>query len=367
MHDMGDGHPEAPERLSHLISLAKGDWSQEFGENLRIYEPKVDATFAQLLRVHTLDHVQQITEAFNKVQDGTPVPLDRTGDTCVYPGTPVAALRAAGLVVAAVEKVLDPDSVHNRAFVMARPPGHHAEPDRAMGFCFFNNVLVGAAHAEQMYGIKRIAILDFDVHHGNGDEAMSSDVASRFYGSSHQVPLFPPGKAKEQSDKSNHIINVPLAPGSGSNDFRDAWRDVILPELREFVPEMVFLSAGFDAHADDPMAGLLLGVSDFQWVTNAILEAVHVPVVSVLEGGYDINSLGQSAHAHVEALVKAPFKVAGKRKILPLSRMRKAELIAECKERGLDASGKSVELRKRLSIAREYAKLGEKLKTWRSS
>jgi hypothetical protein len=181
-----------------------------------------------------------------------------------------------------------------------------------MGFCFFNNVMVGVAHAEEVYDVKRIAILDFDVHHGNGDEAMSTPFAStsayRLYASSHQDPWWPnTGSPSDPSDeRMKHIINVGLPAESGSDMFRNAWRDEILPAVKDFSPDMVFLSAGFDAHADDPLATLNLDADDFKWITKAILEVADVPVVSVLEGGYDINSLGWSAHAHVQALVETP-------------------------------------------------------------
>jgi acetoin utilization deacetylase AcuC-like enzyme len=264
------------------------------------------------VRVHTAEHLSRVSTAFQQVaQEGGSVALDKNGDTAVHTGTPLAALRAAGLVVAAVDEVLGPSSAHNRAFVMSRPPGHHAEPDKAMGFCFFNNVMVGVAHAEDVYDVKRIAILDFDVHHGNGDEAMSTPFACsthRLYASSHQDPWWPnTGSPKDPSDdRMKHIINVGLPAESGSAAFRKAWRDEILPAVKDFSPDMVFLSAGFDAHADDPLATLNLDADDFKWITEAILEIGDMPVVSVLEGGYDINSLGLSAHKHVQALVETP-------------------------------------------------------------
>jgi acetoin utilization deacetylase AcuC-like enzyme len=208
-------------------------------------------------------------------------------------------------VVGAVDAVLAP-SRPKRAFVMARPPGHHAQADIADGFCIFNNVMIGVAHAEYVYGLKRIAILDFDVHHGNGGEALTFGHASRLYASTHESPLFPgTGLSAGRFGEYGEVINVPLREVSSPAEFKAAWKHKILPQVVKYEPELVFISAGFDAHADDPLGSLGLQDEDFEWLTAAILKAVDpVPVVSVLEGGYDLSALVRSTEAHLKALIE---------------------------------------------------------------
>lgn len=257
-HDATMGHPESPERLAHLLSLARTQWPEQLGASLSVETPDVEASDEQIERIHPPQFVSSLKGAFQRAQaEGTVLTVD--GDTRIGPGTGQAVYRAAGLVVHAVDRVVATNDGGGRAFVMARPPGHHAEAATAMGFCFFNSVMVGVAHAEQVYGKQRVAILDFDVHHGNGNQALCQGRATRMYASSHQSPCFPgTGNRAGVSGDASNIVNAPLKPGSGSDEFRQAWTDLILPELRAFNPDMVFISAGFDAHHADPLAQLYL-------------------------------------------------------------------------------------------------------------
>ena len=316
-HDPGvlGPHPERPERLSGLLEALRGAWRADFGDQLRVEELEVDATPEQLARVHSEAHRALLADAFGRVRDSKrPVKLD--ADTIVSLGTEAAALRAAGLTVAAVDAVFGRDARVRRAFVMARPPGHHAEPSRPGGFCLFNNVMVGVAHAEAVHGLRRVAILDFDVHHGNGDAAMVWDHPDRLYASSHQSPLYPgTGAIPGRDGTHGQVLSAPLRPNAGSDEFRDAWQNVLLPAVRAFEPDAVFLSAGFDAHKDDPSASVKLHEDDFGWITTAVCQLGdgNLPIVSVLEGGYDVSpahgivyhdSLTRSVHAHVQALLR---------------------------------------------------------------
>jgi acetoin utilization deacetylase AcuC-like enzyme len=227
-------------------------------------------------------------------------------DTILCPESGEAALRAAGAVAAAVDAVIGGEA--ERAFCAVRPPGHHAEPNRPMGFCVFNNVAVGALRAREVHGVARVAVIDFDVHHGNGTQARFADDPTLFYASTHQSPLYPGTGAASETGVGN-IVNLPLRPMSGSNEFRQGMTRVILPALAEFAPELVMISAGFDAHRADPLAQLMLDESDYAWVTERLVEIAREHargrVVSTLEGGYDLVALGASAAAHVRALMAA--------------------------------------------------------------
>ncbi len=221
------------------------------------------------------------------------------------PGSGAAARRAAGALCAAVDAVAAGEA--GNAFCAVRPPGHHAEPSRAMGFCLFNNVAVGALHARAAHGLRRVAVVDFDVHHGNGTQAMFWDDAELFYASTHQMPLFPGTGGAEERGVAGNILNVPLAPMAGSLEFRHGLRETILPALIRFEPQFILVSAGFDAHEDDPLAGLRLHEDDYAWVTTELLAVARDfcdgRVVSTLEGGYNLQALGASAAAHVTALM----------------------------------------------------------------
>jgi acetoin utilization deacetylase AcuC-like enzyme len=226
------------------------------------------------------------------------------GDTLVSPGSREAALRAAGAVVAAVDAVVG--GAASNAFCAVRPPGHHAEPDRAMGFCLFNNVVIGARHARQVHGLSRVAIIDFDVHHGNGTETQAFADKHLFYASTHQSPLYP-GTGLGNDPGHQNVVNVPLPPHAGSDEFRMAMLEEILPALRSFRPELVIISAGFDAHRDDPLAELQLTEYDYAWATDELLavanDVAEGRLVSALEGGYNLTALARSAAAHVKALM----------------------------------------------------------------
>lgn len=291
-HDMGAGHPECPARL-HAIEdqlLASG----LSGTLHRVDAPL--ATPAQLGRVHAAAYLSALEEA--SPRRGV-VHLDP--DTAMSPRTLTAARRAAGAVVMATDLVMS--GAAHAAFCAVRPPGHHAERARAMGFCFFNNIAVGAAHALTEYGLRRVAIVDFDVHHGNGTEDIFRDDPRVLMVSTFQHPFYPYSGGEGRSDR---MVNVPLPAYSGGPAFRAAVERDWMPALESFRPEMVFISAGFDAHRDDDMAMLALVEADYDWVTRRILGVArrHAAgrVVSALEGGYDLHALGRSVVAHLKAL-----------------------------------------------------------------
>lgn len=227
-------------------------------------------------------------------------------DTVMSPASGEAARRAAGAVAAAVDAVLGGEA--DNAFCAVRPPGHHAEPRRPMGFCLFNNVVVGAERARRAHGLTRIAVVDFDVHHGNGTQAAFEKDGDLFFGSTHQSPLYPGTGAASETGVGN-IVNAPLSPGTASAGFRDAMESRLLPALRAFRPELVLISAGFDAHRDDPLANLELVEEDYAWITTELTrlagELCAGRVVSTLEGGYNLKALAASAAAHVETLMAA--------------------------------------------------------------
>lgn len=297
-HNAGPHHPERPERLVAVMDALD---QPEFAGLDRLRAPL--ATVEQLSLAHPRDYV----EAILSIRPGEHEIARLDGDTSMSAGSAEAAQRAAGGAVAGVDLVMEGRA--DRVFVAVRPPGHHAEPQRPMGFCLFNNVAVAAHHARAQWGKRRVAVVDFDVHHGNGTQAMFFDDPDLFYASSHQSPCYPgTGDAREHGVAGN-IVNAPLPPRSDGTAFRAAWRDVILPALDRFAPELLIISAGFDAHRDDPLAQLRVETEDFAWLTTALAELANRHcggrVVSVLEGGYDLDALAESAAAHVRALVAA--------------------------------------------------------------
>jgi acetoin utilization deacetylase AcuC-like enzyme len=228
-------------------------------------------------------------------------------DTVMSAGSAEAALRAAGAGVHAVDCVMD--GWARAAFAAVRPPGHHAEPARAMGFCLFNNAAVAAMHARAHWSLARVAVVDFDVHHGNGTQAFFEKDPGLFYGSTHQFPCYPGTGLPNEHGVAHNIVNIGLPAGTASMGFRDAWADGIIPALRQFAPQLLIISAGFDAHKADPLAELRLEVSDFVWVTRELMkvadETAGGRIVSMMEGGYDLAALAACASAHVAALMHA--------------------------------------------------------------
>ncbi|KAA2283700.1 histone deacetylase family protein [Arenimonas fontis] len=290
-HDPGPGHPESPARLEAVLQAVRAAFP-----NAR-WRDAPAASREQLLRVHTRDLVACILD--------TPVeaPYRLDEDTVLSPGSALAALHAAGAAVAAVDAVIAGGD--RLAFCAVRPPGHHAEAGRAMGFCLFNSAAVAAAHAVAAHGLRRVSIVDFDVHHGNGSQAIFQDEPRVQYLSSHQWPLFPgTGLADERG--TGNLRNAPLPPGAGSDAFREAWRETLLPELERFAPELLLVSAGFDGHRLDPLADLMLEADDYRWLAGELAGAAARHgggrVVSLLEGGYSLAALRSCVVAHLRGL-----------------------------------------------------------------
>jgi acetoin utilization deacetylase AcuC-like enzyme len=294
-HRMGTHHVEVPERL-HAISdrlIAAGM------EILVTHYDAPTATREQLLAVHDGDYVDMLFKSAPSVDDAL-VWVD--GDTAMCKGTLAAALRAAGAAVMAVDLVMS--DRHHAAFCAVRPPGHHAERARSMGFCFFNNVAVGAAHAMNSHGLSRIAIVDFDVHHGNGTEDIFAGDERVLFCSSFQHPFYPGSGA---GATAANIVNLPLPAGTGGEAFRAAVETAFLPRIDAFAPELILISAGFDGHAEDDMAQFVLREPDYGWITAQLhdLASRHANerVVSCLEGGYNLSALGRSVAVHIDELI----------------------------------------------------------------
>ena len=291
-HDMGRHHPERPERLSAIEDqlIASG-----LGQHLTRFEAPL-ASDEQLARVHPLEYVRAIRDA--APQAGT-VHLDP--DTAMNPFTLQAALRAAGAGVLAVDLIMHQKA--STAFCAVRPPGHHACRARPMGFCIFNSVAVAARHAIQAHGLERVAIIDFDVHHGNGTEDIFEDDPNVLMVSTFQHPFYP---YSGTDNPARNMVNVPLAAGAGSQQFREAVREAWMPAMEAFRPELILFSAGFDAHAEDDMAMLRLVDADYGWVTEQMKDVAdrHCDgrMVSMLEGGYALSALGRSVAQHVRVL-----------------------------------------------------------------
>lgn len=294
-HDPVPGHPERPQRLAAVMAAFTSDGLRD----CQVIDTPL-ATRESLLRVHEARHVERV---FVAGASGRPVRLDP--DTAMAPGSLEAALYAAGAATAAVDHVMQAPG--RRAFCAVRPPGHHATRATAMGFCLFNNIAVGAAHALAVHGLERVAIVDFDVHHGNGTQAVFEADADLFYASTHQFPLYPGTGARHENGVAGNVVNLPLRPFAGSAEFREAVENILLPRLEAFAPELLLISAGFDAHRADPLAQLQLTDDDYHWVTEQLLAVARKTaqgrVVSALEGGYALSALASASAAHVRALM----------------------------------------------------------------
>jgi acetoin utilization deacetylase AcuC-like enzyme len=286
------GHPERAARVDAALRGVEGlaaEWRQSpLGPD------------AAILRAHTPQHLAQVREA---APDDGLAQID--GDTFMSAGSLQAAMRAVGGACAAVDAVMAGE--HTRAFVIARPPGHHAERNRAMGFCLFSNVAIAALHAMAQHGLARVAIVDFDVHHGNGTQDVLWDEGRCLFISTHQSPLYPGTGSTSERGAHGQILNIPLHAGGGSGAMRDAYETHVLPAVLAYAPQLILISAGFDAHADDPLGGLGWQTEDYAWVTRALCaiadQTADGRVVSCLEGGYDLNALEASVRAHVGALI----------------------------------------------------------------
>jgi len=292
-HDAGPGHPEAPARLAAVLEAVAAAFP-DLGW--------VEAPLAErhlLERAHTPALISQLLDH--------PVTSHRQidADTAMNPASAEAALRAAGAVCTAIDAVMAGET--QRAFCAVRPPGHHATHDTAMGFCLFNSVAIGALHALDQHGLQRVAVIDFDVHHGNGTQDILWDEPRAFYLSTHQVPLYPgTGSASERGGRGR-VLNIPLPEGSDGARYRGVCSEMLLPALDAFAPQLLLISAGFDAHRLDPLAGLNLNAEDYAWLTERLVEVAqrHAEgrIVSTLEGGYSLTALRESSVAHIRALL----------------------------------------------------------------
>ena len=297
-HRPGTHHPESPERLRAVLqalripAFAALEWREA---------PL--GTRKQVELIHDPAFVDEVADLLPTKGYAT---LDG-GDTVMSPGSWEAVMRCVGAACAGVDAVMQGQA--RNVFCATRPCGHHAEPDRAMGFCIFNQAAIAAVHALDTYGLKRVAVIDFDVHHGNGTQTAFFNRPELFYASSHQSPFYPGTGAASERGVSNNIVNVPLPRGCDSALFREKTADVILPALRKFDPQLIIISAGFDAHASDPLAELNLTDDDYRWVTQALMdiaaECCEGRIVSVLEGGYSLEALASSSAVHVQTLMAA--------------------------------------------------------------
>ena len=296
-HEAHPSHPESPGRLTAILDALK---RPAFADLVWHDAPLADKD--QIARAHPRSHIDYVLS--HMPVEGR---VSYDPDTGASPGTKEAVLRAAGAMPAAIDALMDGQA--DKVFCAVRPPGHHAEPDRVMGFCFFNNVVIGAHHARAVHGLKRVAIVDFDVHHGNGSQTMCWQDADLFYASTHQAPFYPGTGLASEVGAHGNIVNVPLATGSGSETFRAAYEQNIFIQLEHFDPDILLVSAGFDAHHQDPLAGIELTDDDYAWITDRLCAIAQSRcegrLVSILEGGYDLDALASSVSAHVAALIQA--------------------------------------------------------------
>jgi acetoin utilization deacetylase AcuC-like enzyme len=297
-HEPGPHHPESPARLHAVLAalrqpaFAAAQWREA---PLGLLE--------QVALVHHPDYVAQVQA--QAPREGYRL-LD-AGDTVMSPGSWAAVMRCVGAACAAVDAVVGGQA--RNAFCATRPCGHHAEADRAMGFCIFNQAAIAALHARRAHGLQRVAVVDFDVHHGNGTQNSFWDDPGLFYGSSHQSPFYPGSGAQHERGQAGNIVNIPLPRGAGSAPFRARMAAELLPALRRFAPQLLLISAGFDAHHLDPLGGLQFTDDDFHWVTRELMavadESAQGRVVSILEGGYSLEGLASGCAAHVQAMMQA--------------------------------------------------------------
>ncbi len=295
LHDTGENHPESKFRLIAINKILKKFNS----EKIKWFEgSKINSKY--LLNVHSKKYFKAIVQQSPKENS---IKID--ADTVLSKYSLDAALKATGSSCKAVDMVLS--GKFNNAFCPIRPPGHHAEPEKAMGFCFFNNIAIAAYYAKLKYKIKKCAVIDFDVHHGNGTQKMFWNDPNMFYASTHQEGIFPGTGFKNEKGIKNNIVNVPLPAGTDSQLFRKSYEDIIIPELKKFSPEVIFISAGFDAHKDDPLADFELSKEDFFWITTKLNDFAkkncNGKLISCLEGGYNIKALAESCLMHVKGLI----------------------------------------------------------------
>ena len=299
-HDTGPGHPERPDRMR---AIDKALSHEAFTALIRAEAPLRDDAETWIAQAHPRDYIEAIKDA-RPSEGEAAVRLDP--DTVLSPGTWEAALRAVGAGLHAVDEVMGRRATN--AFCQVRPCGHHAEAQRAMGFCLFNNVAIAAMYARKKHGAERVAVVDFDVHHGNGTQDIFWNDKDLFFASTHQMPLYPGTGSLSETGVGN-ICNAPLRPGDDGRPFREAFESRILPNLKAFSPDLVLISAGFDAHRDDPLANLALVEADFAWATDQLTAVAakqsNRRVVSILEGGYNLAALARSTAVHVKGLMDA--------------------------------------------------------------
>jgi acetoin utilization deacetylase AcuC-like enzyme len=298
LHDTGPGHPERADRIRAIDKVLA---HEAFNGLVRKEAPLRDDVEAEIALAHSKEHLERIRAA---AMAKSHLPEHMDPDTVISSGTWEAALRAVGAGLEAVDQVMTGKAAN--AFCQVRPPGHHAESDRVMGFCFFSNAAIAGLYARARHGAERVAIVDFDVHHGNGTQDIFWSDKDLFYGSTHQMPLYPGTGALRETGVGN-IWNAPLRAGDGGETFREAVTGRILGALHNFGPDLVVISAGFDAHRRDPLGGLELVEADFMWATEEIAkiaeEHCHGRIVSMLEGGYDLEALAKSVGVHVRTLM----------------------------------------------------------------